>query len=248
MNAVIDASTATIAPVGRGRAARDGARAMTPMVIGIVPFGLAIGAAIGASGTTASQGIASAGLILAGAAQLSVVKMLEAGATPLVIVLSALMINARLVLYSASLAPWFTDEPLRRRLALALPVIDQLYFTCIPRFEQGDLDASGRRWFYAGGAIFLAGSWVAAQTIAIVAGAALPAWTGLHIAAPLALAGLMAKSIQSRSAMNAAGVGALVAVFGVGLPFHSAVLVATLVGIAAATATEGRVVASGARP
>ena len=230
------------ARAGRFRAALDGAREMTPMVIGVAPFGLAIGAAIGASDVTTSQGVASAGLILAGAAQHSVVNMLEAGATPLIIVLSALMINARLVLYSASLAPWFSDEPLRRRLVLAGPVIDQLYFTCLPRFQRGDLDASGRRWFYAGGAGFLVASWVAVQAVAIAAGATLPAWTGLHIAAPLALAGLMAKSIQSRAAVNAAGAGALVAVFGVGLPFHSAVLVATLIGIAAGTATERRAI------
>lgn len=213
--------------------AAEGAREMLPMIAGVVPFGAAIGATIGTSDVPAPQGVASAGLILAGSAQLSVVEMLDAGATPLVIVLSALLINARLLLYSASLAPWFADEPLRSRLVLALPVIDQLHFTCVPRFERGDLDAAGRRWFYAGGAIALATSWIAAQWVAIVAGAALPMWTGLHIAAPLALAGLLAKAIQGRAAANAAAAGATVAVLGAGLPFHGAVIVATLVGIAA---------------
>ena len=207
------------------------------MVIGVVPFGLAIGATVGASDLSAAQGVASAPAIFAGAAQLSVVGMLDQGAMPFVIVLSALVINARILLYSASLAPWFADEPLRHRLLLAVPVIDQLYFTCAPRFEQGDLDACGRRWFYGGAAALLTSSWVASQAIAVAAGATLPEWTGLHIAAPLALAGLLAKALQSRASNTAAAVAGIVAVLGVGLPFQSAVLIATLGGIAAGTLT-----------
>lgn len=228
----------------RRRVALEGARAVIPMVIGVVPFGLAIGAAVGTSGLTTAQGVASAPTIFAGAAQLSVVEMLDEGATPLIIVLSALMINARILLYSASLAPWFSDEPLRRRLVLAIPVIDQLYFTCVPRFEQGDLDATGRRWFYGGAALFLTSSWFVSQSVAIAAGATLPAWTGLQIAAPLALAGLLAKAIQNRAALNAATVGALIAVFGAGLPFHSAVLVAALAGIVVGTVSNRNGVSS----
>jgi predicted branched-subunit amino acid permease len=216
-------------------AAREGMRDITPMVIGVVPFGLAIGAAIGTSSLTTPQGLATGPVILAGAAQLSTVTMLDAGAAPLVIILSALMINARILLYSTALAPWFADEPLRRRLLLAIPVIDQLYFTCIPRFERGDLDAARRRWYYAGAGGWLVVAWVASQALAIVGGAQLPGWLGLRVAAPLALAGLLAKSVTSRRATVAGGVAAAITLVAVDLPFHSVVLVATLVAIAAAS-------------
>lgn len=216
-------------------AAREGVRDITPMVIGVIPFGLAIGASIGTSALTTAQGIATGPVILAGAAQLSAITMLDAGAAPLVIILSALMINARLLLYSTSLAPWFAHEPLRRRLVLALPVIDQLYFTCIPRFERGDLDATGRRWYYAGAGGWLVTAWVTSQALAIVAGAQLPDWLGLRVAAPLALAGLLAKSVTSGRAMTAGAVAAAVTLVAVDLPFHSVVLVATLVAIVVAS-------------
>lgn len=215
----------------------SGAREMLPMVLGTVPFGLAIGAAAGATGMSLAEILAGAGLILAGAAQLSVVQMTEAGASPVVIVLSALMINARLLLYSASLAPWFSHEPLRRRLLLAVPVIDQLYFTCAPKFEEGALDEASRRWFYAGGASFLIGSWMVAQTLAAVAGSTLPAWVGLDLAAPLAMAALLAKAIQGRPALCAALASGVAVLAGVALPFNSAVLVASLVGIGVGTTT-----------
>ena len=49
-------------------------------------------------------------MILAGAAQLATVQMLDAGTAPLVVIVSALVINARILLYSAALAPWFRSS------------------------------------------------------------------------------------------------------------------------------------------
>lgn len=220
----------------RGAAtALEGARDITPMVIGVVPFGLAIGASIGSSTVGTAEGLASGPLILAGAAQLSTLRLLDSGTASLVIIISALMINARLLLYSASLAPWFSNEPLRRRLLLAVPVIDQLHFTCTPRFERGDLDPAGRRWYYTGAAAWLAGAWTASQLVAAVGGARLPEWMGLELAAPLALAGLLAKSLTGRRTVIAAAVAAVVNVAAVGLPFNSAVLVATVIALAIAS-------------
>lgn len=213
-----------------------GVRAITPMVVGVAPFGLAIGAAAAASDASTAAALASAPIILAGAAQLTAIQMLDAGVAPVVIVASALMINARILLYSTSLAPWFRGAPLRTRLLLAFPVIDQLHFTCVPRFEQGDLDRSGRIAFYAGAATWLLSAWIASNSVAILVGARLPEAAGLHVAAPVALAGLMAKSINGGHTRWAAATAAVLAVVAVGLPFRSVVLVASVAGIAVGTA------------
>lgn len=237
MTSLVDAAPRP-SPATPSRAALDGIRDITPMVIGVLPFGLAIGASIATSSLSTAAGVATGPGILAGAAQLSTVELLSAGAGPAVVILSALMINARILLYSASLAPWFADEPLGRRLLLAVPVIDQLHFTCVPRFERGDLDARGRRWYYAGAAVWLAGSWTASQAIAIVAGARLPDWLGLHVAAPLALVGLLAKSVAGRRAVTAALAAATTVPLAVDLPLQSAVLVATVVGLLAGSSAR----------
>jgi predicted branched-subunit amino acid permease len=225
-----------------GRSARrlalDGARDITPMVIGVIPFALAIGAAIGASSLTKPQGLFSAPAILAGSAQLATVQMLDDGNAPLVIVVSALVINARILLYSASLATWFAEQSLARRMLVAVAVIDQMHFTCAPRFERGDLDGDDRVAYYAGAAAWLLSAWVGVQTAAILIGAQAPASLGLELAAPLALVGLLAKSATTRPTAVAAIVGFSLAVVGAGLPMHSSVLVASIGGIVA-----GRVVA-----
>ncbi len=228
------------APTARRRLALEGARDMTPMVLGIVPFALAVGAAISASSLTAAQGLASAPVILAGSAQLAAVQMLDAGTSAVVVIVSALVINARILLYSAAIAPWFRDQPLHRRMLLALPVIDQMHFTVGPRFQRGDLDSAGRVAYYVGAATWLVGAWLAAQALAVAAGARLPEALGLELAAPLVMAGLLAKSTNSRPTVVAAAVAGLLAVVAVGLPLHTSLLFATVVGIAAGRVTPAR--------
>lgn len=211
---------------------------MTPMVIGVVPFGLAIGATIGASSLDTTAGLASAPLILAGAAQLATIQMLDAGSAPAVVVVSALLINLRILLYATSLAPWFAQVPRRRRLLLAIAVIDQTHFVCTSRFERGDLDQRGRVAYYLGAGGWLIAAWLASQTLAVVLGARVPTAARLDMAAPFALVGLLAKSVGTRPTVVAAAIAAAVAAGGVGLPFHSATLAATVAAIAAAVGVE----------
>lgn len=211
----------------------DGARDIVPMIVSLVPFAVAIGAAVASSNLSRLDGLLSGPAMLAGSAQLATVEMLDAGTAPLVIVTSALIINARLVLYGASLGPWFSGWPLWKRFVLAVPVIDQLYFTCIPRFERGDLDLRHRTSYYLGAAVALAGSWTLVQALTIIVGANAPDALGLDLAAPLALIGLVAKSVMDRPSTTAAGVGLVVAVVAVGLPMHTSLLTATILGMAA---------------
>lgn len=215
----------------------EGARDVTPMVLGLVPFAIAVGSAVSASSLSRAAGLLSGPAMLAGSAQLATVEMLDAGTSPLVVIVAALVINARLILYSASLAPWFAGRPLWGRLLLAVPVIDQMHFTCAPRFERGDLDLRGRTWYYIGAATWLVGTWTSVQALTIVIGANLPDTIGLEVAAPLVLVGLLAKSATDRSAVVAVVVGLVVAVVGIGLPMHTSVLVGTLLGIAAGVAS-----------
>jgi predicted branched-subunit amino acid permease len=221
-----------------------GARDITPVVLGVLPFALAIGTYAGTSSLSTAQALVSGPAILAGSAQLTTIEMLDAGAAPLVIILSALIVNARLMLYSAGVADWFRDQPLRRRLVLALPIIDQLYLTCEPRFARGDLDPAERRHYFTGAALWLAGAWTAAQTLAILAGAGLPDGAGLQVAAPLALGGLLARTAHGSRATTAAMVAIAIVFLGPGLPLHSVVLVATIGGVLAGTGFPSKEVAS----
>ena len=230
--------TVPLTRIGPREAFVQGARALAPMALAVAPFGLAIGATTAASDIPPIVGWLGAPLILAGSAQLTAVQMLEDGATPLVIVISALVINARIVMYGAAMAPWFREETFRRRMLLAIPLIDHTYLVGTARFAQGDLDRRTRQAFWAGGGVVLCSAWIAVQTLALVGGARLPEGAGLELAAPLALAGLLAMTVRGRSSTVAAAVAAVVVVGGAGLPFQSAILVAALAGVAAGVTAD----------
>jgi predicted branched-subunit amino acid permease len=220
--------------VGRRGHVLAGSRDILPLVVGVLPIGLAVGATIGTSETVPRlAGWAGGPVIVGGAAQLLTIRMLDAGAAPAAILLSALLVNARVLMYGAALAPWFRETSRRRRLLVAFPLIDPTFLVSISRFERGDLDQSARLAYYAGAATTLMVAWTGIQALAIAAGGVLPEAVGLHLAAPLAFAGLLAKSVSGRPALAAAGSAGLVAVAGTGLPFQAGGLLALLVGIAA---------------
>jgi hypothetical protein len=96
------ATTATTSahPSIVGGAVRDAA----PVVLACVPFGLALGATLAATRMPALIAWSSSPLLFGGAAQLLAVQLLDAGACVVVVVLGALVVNARMLLYSAALA------------------------------------------------------------------------------------------------------------------------------------------------
>lgn len=211
----------------------DGARAITPLVLGVVPFGIAIGAAAAGLGIDRVSSWIGSWSMVAGTAQLTAMQLLHEGAAPHIALLAALIVNARFAVYSAGLAPWFATTTVRRRLLLALPLVDQVYMTATTAFRQWPMTEAERRSFYLGAATHFVVAWVAAQSVGLLAGSHLPAWLDLHTASVLALVGLLATALTTRPAITAAVVAAAVALVGAHLPAHSAVLVATVAGIAA---------------
>ena len=92
---------------------RDGVADVAPMLIGVVPFGLVAGAAPIAAGMDVAQAMGMSALMFAGASQLAVAEVLGSGGSAAVAVVTALIINLRMVLYSASLAPALAGETLQ---------------------------------------------------------------------------------------------------------------------------------------
>ena len=112
----VDASGSVVA------AARQGVLDMVPLFAAYVPFALVIGSAVADHGSVVA-GWAGSWLIFGGSAHLAAIRTLDqAGAV--VAVLTALMVNARLVIYSASLARRWRDQPRWFRTVGAALVID----------------------------------------------------------------------------------------------------------------------------
>lgn len=224
-----------------------GARAVAPMLVGVIPFGLVAGATPATTGLGGGTSIGLSTIVFAGASQLAAADVLADGGSAIVAVVAACTINLRMLLYSASLAPHLTHVPLRRRLFMAYLLTDQAYAVSITRWSgetaSGGADpgaAPDRRVpFYLGAALTLWVNWQVCTVVGVLIGAAVPASLPLDFAVPLVFLVLLVPAITSRPAIVAAAIGGGTAVLsaeaGAG---HLAVLLGALVGIGAGALAE----------
>lgn len=217
--------------------ALEGLRAMAPIILGMAPFGVVAGIAAVEAGVGVLGAAAFSTVVFAGAAQLAALDLLGDGANPLVIIGTIAVINARFLMYAASLAPHFAGEPLARRAAMAYLLTDQAYAVTITRLD--DDPPLSQRWaFYMGGAAALWAGWQVYTVLGAAAGAVVPAELPLGFAIPLVFAALLVPAVTDRPTLAAAVVSALVAVLAGGLPANIGLLLAAASGIAAGLAVS----------
>lgn len=210
---------------------RAGAAAMAPILIGIVPFGLIYGVAAVDAGLSAAQAIAMSSVVFAGSAQLAAVDLMSRDAAVVVIVATALVINARHLMYSASLAPALGGLRLGRRLLTGYLLTDQAYAVSVVRYA-GDSDSPAQRGsFFMGAAAAMWLTWQLASAVGVAVGTGIPADWSLDFAIPLVFLALVLPTVGDRATAAAALVAALVSLVAVDMPFHTGLLAAAAAGI-----------------
>ena len=192
---------------------RAGARAVAPMLVGVVPFGLVAGATPVTHGLGGAVAVGFSIIVFAGASQLAAIDVLGSGGSAFVAAVAAWTINLRLLLYSASLAPHLARERLRTRLWVAYLLTDQAYAVCISRWGRDD-DPQRRVPYFLGAALLLWGSWQLSTIAGVLIGATVPDDVPLEFAVPLVFLVLLVPAITGRPAAIAAVVGGVAAVVG----------------------------------
>ncbi len=216
---------------GARHAAGQGARDMSPLMLGMAPFGMVAGIAAVEAGLPAWGATVFSAVIFAGAAQLAALELISNGANVAVILGTVLMINARFLLYSASMATRFADESLARRTGMAYLLTDQAYAVTITKLDREP--EYGPRWaYYGGGALPLWAMWQLYTLIGALAGAIIPESIPLAFAIPLVFIGLVVPAVTDRPTFAAAASSAVVAVVAVDLPTNLGLLAAADTGIA----------------
>lgn len=224
----------------RRGAVRAGVVAAAPMLLGIVPFGLVAGAAPIAAGLDVSEAIGLSVLVFAGASQLAITEILADGGGVAIAVVTALTINLRMLLYSASLAPVLAHEPLRKRLAAAYFLVDQAYALSIVRWTGAD-DRRLRLPFYFAVGGLLGTSWVTSTLVGALVGSSVPDEIPLDFAIPLVFLVLLVPVLEKRPSLLAAAVGGVAAVAASELgAARLSIVIGGVLGIAAGVIAELR--------
>jgi predicted branched-subunit amino acid permease len=220
----------------------QGCRDSIAVIVAYIPFGLALGATLASTGVDPLVAWATSPLMFGGAAQLLSVQLLDAGASAVVVVLGALVVNARMLLYSASLAPHTAAWAARWRWAGAYLLADPVYALALGRFGRPDRggDARDRLTYYLAVGLTLFTAWQLITGAGVLLAAVLPTSLRLELAAPLTFLLLLLPMLTSRAAYAAAATGAAVAVAASGLPLGLGLLVGAAAGVGAGALVGGR--------
>ena len=165
-------------------------------------------------------------IAFAGAAQFAAVGYVASGLAWPAIGLLTLLLNARHVLYSAALAPWFRGRSIVERVAAAHLLTDEAFALSIAHFRRvGRFDAFG--YWYAAVVTTLI-PWNLATFAGVMLGDAIvePERFGIDVIFPAAMAGLAVGLISGRRELVAALAGASIGV-------ATSILVSPTIGVIA---------------
>jgi len=202
----------------------------SPLLLGVVPFGLLFGALAMNAHLSALAAQAMSSIIFAGSAQFIAAQLVGTGAAGLVILMVVFVVNLRHALYSASLAPHVRHLSPGWKLLLSYFLTDEAYAVTIMRFNRGE-DSANKHWYFLGAGLTLWTSWQVSTAIGIFVGAQIPANWPLGFILPLTFIALVVPALEDRAGVVAAVVAALTGLLAVNFPYKTGLLVAAGIGI-----------------
>jgi predicted branched-subunit amino acid permease len=201
---------------------------------GLVPFGLVIGVSAAHANIPALAGWLAGPLIYAGSAQAATIGMLDAGAAPAVVVASALIINIRLIFYSATMARHWRGTPWWWRLVASYLIVDPSLAVGLNGYRRLSRDRAHA--YYLGGAVLLWACWLAAIGVGATVGAGLPAAFHLEFVMPLYLVGQTIPKLADPAQRRAIFAAASAALLALSAPLQLGIALAIAVGVTAGLA------------
>ena len=212
---------------------RTGVRDVAPLLLGVVPFGLVAGLAAVQADLGLPGAVGFSTIVFAGASQLAAIDLLGAGAPAWVVIGTVWVINLRMVMYSASLAPHMATLRRGPRLRAAYLLTDQAYAISIMEFRRRDWAPRQRLAVYLGAGISLWVTWQVSTVVGAIGGGAVPDSVPLGFAVPLAFLSLLVPAMTDRPTVVAAVVGGTVATLGVDLPSNLGMPLGAVSGVLA---------------
>jgi 4-azaleucine resistance transporter AzlC len=209
---------------------RAGVRAVLPLTIAVLAFGLSYGVLARSAGMGSIAPVVMSATTFAGSAQFAVASVLEASGGVAAAVAAGLLLNARYAPMSVVAAPGFRGSWLRRLLTSQL-IVDESWALAARRVGRFDVP------FMIGAGVVLYPTWVGSTVLGVLAGDLIgdPARLGLDAAFPALFLALLVPMLRSRQAVAAGLLGGLIALVLIpfaapGVPIIAASL-ACLVGL-----------------
>jgi len=219
-----------------------GLRAALPFIAVVVPFGMLFGVVGVEAGLSMVEIMAMTTVVIAGASQFTALQLMTENAPIWVVLASALAVNLRMAMYSASLAPHLGRASFWKRALIAYMNVDQTYALAVQDYEDRPQDSLAQRIaFFFGTATPIIPMWILATYVGAVVGTAIPPEFGLDFAVPITFLAILGPALRTPAHVAAALAAVTTAILLAWMPWNLWLLIAGAVGMAAGAEVERQV-------
>ena len=211
-----------------------GAKAIVPLVIGAIPFGIIFGTLAQSSGLSFAGAIAMSALVFAGSAQFITLGLLSVKTALPIILLTTFVVNLRHLLYSLSLIPYVQRLSAFWRVIIGFWLTDEVFAVAINRYHRRDRSVY-KHWYYLGAATLMYSNWLICTVIGLSVGHLIPnaANYGLDFAMSVTFIGMIIPYLKNKPMVVTVICSGIMALVAQNLPYQSGLMVAASVGIMA---------------
>ncbi|MBF9044494.1 branched-chain amino acid ABC transporter permease [Rhodobacterales bacterium HKCCE4037] len=198
-----------------------GARDAGPFLFVAGPFGALFGVVATEAGLNLAQVMGFSVVVIAGASQLAALQLMLDQAPAVIVLLSAVAVNLRMAMYSASLAPYLGAAPLWKRALVAYMNVDQTYAVSVLTFEdQPQMTLAERLSYFFGTCLPIIPVWIITTYIGALLGEAIPSDWDITFAVPVAFLAMVAPALRTPAHIAAAAASVVLAIVFGGLPYN----------------------------
>ncbi len=211
----------------------EGVKSMLPFILSAIPMAMIAGALGITNGLTNFQTLLLAMLANSGTIQFVVYGLLQESISWPVILLSVLILNSRMMIYSIILRDKIKDIPKNWKFIMGFGLIDALFFIFIERFKNNESLALERMWFYLGGSFSIYIAWIISTIIGIILGNTLLHLLGSGVDFPMTALyiAILASYLVDKKTYFIAITAGFIAVSTKQFPYGINIIISTFTGI-----------------
>jgi predicted branched-subunit amino acid permease len=223
----------------RKSAYRQGILDAAPFILVIIPFATLFGVLAAEAGLNVVETMAFSIVVIAGAAQFTALQLMQENVPTVIVLISALAVNLRMAMYSASLTPYIGAAPLWQRALCAYLTVDQSYVVGVSKFErEPDMTVPERVGYFLGAVTPIVPLWYGFTLVGALLGAQVPDSWALDFAIPITFLAMIAPMFRTAAHVVAALVAVVVALLAAGVPYSLGLIIAGIAGMMAGAQTE----------
>lgn len=214
---------------------RDG----IPFLLVVTPFALLFGVVATESGLNLLETMGFSIVVIAGASQFTALQLMNDNAPTLIVILSALAVNLRMAMYSASLTPYVGKAPLWKRAFIAYFMVDQAYAMSIVTYEtRPEMSVADRVAYYFGVVTPIVPFWYLFTLIGAMVGQSIPPEMALDFAVPITFIAMIGPMLRTLPHIIAAAVSISLALGFAWVPYNLGLMIAALGAMIAGAQAE----------